>query len=165
MSDDGALVPYEAIECRILLIPRPEGNAGCGPGGALLRTWGRILKCHRGRGMLLGGKEEAGGRPGCHRRPDRPDLASDLSSRLCEGRTRRDEAACGASIEGRFSRREITDHRGLHYVTISSIVRAKEREKRQDGMTESKGRQGPAVDRDTNTKDLTPFFRDSGGRP
>jgi REP element-mobilizing transposase RayT len=89
---------------------------------------------------LLGEKEEVREHPRRQRRPDRPDLASYLPLDLCEDRARRDEAVYGAYIEGRFSQREIADHLGLHYVTISGIVRAKELEKRQDGKTAYKGR-------------------------
>ncbi len=89
---------------------------------------------------LLGEKEEVREHPRRQRRPDRPDLASYLPLDLCEDRAKRDEAVYGAYIEGRFSQREIADHLGLHYVTISGIVRAKELEKRQDGKTERKRR-------------------------
>lgn len=114
------------------------------------------MRCHRGRGILLGGKEEVGERARRQRRPDRRDRASCLPLDLCEGRARRDEAACGATIEGRFSQREIADHLGLHCVTISGIVRAQKLEKRQDAMSASKRKQGPVVDRDAITKKQTP---------
>ncbi len=59
---------------------------------------------------------------------------------LCEDRAKRDDATYRAYIEGRFSQRDIADHLGLHYITISGIVRAKELEKRQGGRTASKRR-------------------------
>lgn len=116
------------------------------------------MKCNRGRGILLGGREAVGERPRRQRRLDRPDRASDLPLDPCEDRAGRDESACGATIEGRFSRRQIADHLGLHRVTIGGIVRAQELEKRPDGKTASKRKQGSAVDRDTNTKDLTRYL-------
>ena len=89
---------------------------------------------------LLGDKEEVPEHPRRQRRPDRPDLGSYLPLERCEDRAKRNEAVYGAYLEGRFSQREIVDHLGLHYVTISGIVRAKELEKRQDGKTERKRR-------------------------
>ena len=75
--------------------------------------------------MLLGGKEEVGEPTRRQRRADLSDRASDLPLDLGQDRARRDEAACGATIEGRFSQREIADHLGLHGLAISGIVRAR----------------------------------------
>ena len=83
------------------------------------------MKCHRGQGIVLGGKEEVGERQRGQRRADRPGRASDLTLDLGQDRTRSDEAACDATIEGRFSQRETADHLGLHGLAISGIVRAR----------------------------------------
>lgn len=116
------------------------------------------MKCPKGREILLGGKEEVGERPRGQRRAARSDRASLLPLDLCEDRARRDEAACGATFEGRFSQRETADHLGLHGLAISGIVRARELEKRQGGKAGTKRREGPAVDRDANIKDLPAVF-------
>ncbi|MGC8724247.1 MAG: hypothetical protein ACP5VF_10335 [Acidobacteriota bacterium] len=89
---------------------------------------------------LLGDKEEVREHPRRQRRPDWPDLVSYLPLDLCEDRAKRNEAVYDAYIEGRFSQREIADYLGLHYVTVSGIVRAKKLEKRQEGKTERKRR-------------------------
>lgn len=80
---------------------------------------------------LVEGKAQVREHPRRQRVPDKPELASILPIDLCEDRAQRNEAICKAYAEGRFSQREIADHLGLHYVTVSGIVRAKERQKRE----------------------------------
>jgi putative transposase len=83
--------------------------------------------------VLIGGKREVREHPRRQRRPERLELATYLPLDLREDRAARDEAIYRAYVEGRFSQREIADHLGLHYVTISCIVRAKERELQKTG--------------------------------
>ncbi len=80
---------------------------------------------------LLGEKEAVGEYPRWQRRPDRPELASYLPPDLIKNRVARDEAIYQAYVQGRFTQREIGHHVGLHYVTVSGIIRAKERERRE----------------------------------
>ena len=96
----------------------------------------------QGTGELAGRQGRGGRAPErpAPRGPARSDRASDLPLGPCEDRARRDEAAYGATIEGRFSQRETSDHLGLHGVTISGIVRARELGKRPEGKTASKRR-------------------------
>ena len=76
---------------------------------------------------LARGKEGVREHPGRERRPNRRELAEYLPLDTCEDRTARDEAIYRAYVEGRFTQREIGDHLGLHCVTVSCIVRAKEK--------------------------------------
>lgn len=77
---------------------------------------------------VLAGKKVSSEHPRRQRHPDKPIIDSYLPLDLCEDRAKRDAAIYRAYLEGRFSQREIGDHLGLHYVTISCIVRAKERQ-------------------------------------
>lgn len=77
---------------------------------------------------LARSKEHVREYPKAQRRPNRPGLAEYLSPDACEDRAMRNEAICRAYLEGRFTQREIGDFLGLHYVTVSCIIRAKEKE-------------------------------------
>ncbi len=80
-------------------------------------------------------KEQVREHPRRQRRPNRPDLAKYLPLDSCEDRAARNEAICQAYSEGRFTQREIGDYLGLHYVTISCIVRAKEKDEASRGLS------------------------------
>ena len=76
-------------------------------------------------------KEDVREHPKRQRRPGRHELDEYLPVDACEDRAARNEAIYWAYTEGRFTQREIGDHLGLHYVTVSCIVRAKEKERRR----------------------------------
>lgn len=79
---------------------------------------------------LLGAKAEVREHPRRQRRPARRGLAEYLSPEACASRDARNEAIYRAYSEGGFSQRQIGDCLGMHYVTVSCIVRARERERR-----------------------------------
>jgi hypothetical protein len=79
---------------------------------------------------LARGKENVREHPARQRRPSRSDLAAYFPPETLQDRCARNEAICRAYDEGRFTQKEIGDHLGLHYVTVSCIVRAKEAERR-----------------------------------
>lgn len=60
----------------------------------------------------------------------RPGLKTFFPAEALRDRDARDEAICRAYREGRYSQREIGDQLGLHYATISVIVRRQEKAKR-----------------------------------
>ena len=84
---------------------------------------------------LAQGKGHVREHPKAQRRPSRPGLAEYLPLDACEDRAVRNEAICRAYIEGRFTQREIGDYLGLHYVTVSCIIRAKEKDKARRGRS------------------------------
>jgi hypothetical protein len=81
---------------------------------------------------LARGKRDVREHPVRQRRPSRSDLAAYFPLETLKDRSARNEAICLAYADGRFTQREIGDHLGLHYVTVSCIVRAKEAEKRNE---------------------------------
>jgi REP element-mobilizing transposase RayT len=83
-------------------------------------------------------KEHVLEHPRRQRKPDLRELGEFLPLDACEDRAVRDEAIYRAYIEGRFTQREIGDHLGLHYVTVSCIVRAQEKEKRHEERRETR---------------------------
>ena len=82
-------------------------------------------------GELLGAKAEVQEHARRQRRPVRRGLAEYLPSEALASKSARDEAIYRAYSEGGFSQREIGARAGLHYVTVSCIVRAEERKRRQ----------------------------------
>jgi REP element-mobilizing transposase RayT len=82
---------------------------------------------------LIGGKREVREHPRRQRHPDHLELGSYFPPRSRMARAERNEAIYRAYAEGRFSQREIADHLSLHHVTVSCIVRAKERANREGG--------------------------------
>jgi putative transposase len=61
----------------------------------------------------------------------RPPLESFFPDGVRDDRIKRDDAIHRAYSEARYTQREIGDHLGLHYVTISVIVRREERLRRE----------------------------------
>ena len=56
----------------------------------------------------------------------RPELKAFFPVEVRKDKAKRDEAIHRAYSKGRYTQREIGDHLGLHYVTISLIVRQQE---------------------------------------
>ncbi len=77
---------------------------------------------------LARGKEHVREHPKAQLRPGRPGLAEYFPPNACEGRALRNEAICRAYIKGRFIQREIGDCLGLHHLTVSCIIQAKDKE-------------------------------------
>ncbi len=94
-------------------------------------------------------KEYVREHPRAQPRPGRPGLAEYFTPNAYEGRALRNEAICRAYIKGRFIQREIGECLGLHPLTESCIIRAKDKEQATGG---------PAMSQHTNSKDLTPFL-------
>ena len=86
---------------------------------------------------LARGKEDVREHPAGQRRPNRIDMAAYFPPETLEDRPARNEAICRAYGEGCFTQKEIGDHLGLHYVTVSCIVRAREAERR-DGTFQAR---------------------------
>jgi hypothetical protein len=81
---------------------------------------------------LARGKKDILDHPRRQRRTSRRELSGYFPIDGCEDRAARDESIFRAYVEGRFTQREIGDYLGLHYVTVSCIVWAKEKENRFD---------------------------------
>ncbi len=73
-------------------------------------------------------KEHVREHPGAKPRPGRPGLAEYFTPNACKGRALRNEAICHAYLKGRFIQREIGDCLGLHHLTVSCIIRVKDKE-------------------------------------
>jgi REP element-mobilizing transposase RayT len=65
-------------------------------------------------------------------RAGEPSLGSYFPKKVKRNKARRNAAILKAYREGRFTQREIGQHLGLHYVTVSRIVRAEEEIQREE---------------------------------
>ncbi len=100
--------------------PKPQGKKGLWIGS---EAYGEAL------GPWLAGKGAEREFRMQERLALRPGIERFFPAKAMRNREARDEAIYRAYRDGRYSQREIGDHLGLHYVTISVIVRKREKAK------------------------------------
>jgi hypothetical protein len=116
----------EGLSC----LQAPDVRDGLWVGGAALAP--------TVRDKVAGARDNAD-YPRTQRQAARPPLGEYLPPDIVSELSRRNEGMARAYFDGRYTQKEIADHLGLHFTTVSAIVRARETTPRRPSPTSPGG--------------------------